>query len=119
MKGWVWNGFGLLVGVAIFSVANWITPIATVLPREAIEILLLVLGVAMYVVRRRALLAFGIWEFLAGMYAAHIAAVNSASVNSWDPMQRNLFYLAIMASVFLIVRALGDIVEAAREIRIE
>jgi hypothetical protein len=44
MKPWKWQGIAFVICMATYSVANWIGPIASVLPKRAVELLLLALG---------------------------------------------------------------------------
>ena len=74
MNRWIWQGIAFVIFMVTFGVANWIGPIASVLPERAIELLLPALGIAMYVARRFARFTYAIFEFTVGMFAISIAA---------------------------------------------
>jgi hypothetical protein len=117
MNPWIWQGIAFVICIATYSVANWIGPIASVLPERAIELLLLALGIAMYVARRFARFTYALFEFIVGMFAISIAATNAMGVNSYDPTQRNLFYVSMMGGIYLIVRAIDNLLPELKRIQ--
>ena len=117
MKPWKWQGIAFVICMATYSVANWIGPIASVLPERAIELLLLALGIAMYMARHFARFTYAIFEFIVGMMAISIAATNAMGVNSYEPTQRNLFYVSMMGGIYLIVRAIDNLLPTLKSLR--
>jgi hypothetical protein len=115
MKPFIWGSMGVLACLVTFDVANWIKPIASILPEPLLLLLFIVLAVGAWLAKTRVKLAYGVWELYVGLFALGAAAQKAPITDSGDPLQRNLFFVALVGGIFLIVRGVEDCREAFPE----
>jgi hypothetical protein len=115
MKPIIWGSIGIAACLATFTVANWIKPIASILPIPLLLVLFIALAAGVWLAKTRVKLAYAFWEVYVGLFALVTAAQRAPITDSYNPEQRNLFFISLIGGIFLIVRGVEDFREAFPE----
>jgi hypothetical protein len=115
MKSIIWSAIGIVACMATFDVANWIKPIASVLPTPLLLTLFVLLAAGVWIARTRVKLVYAFWEITVGFVALAAAAQRAPVTDSYNPEQRNLFFISLVGGIFLLVRGVEDCREAFPE----
>lgn len=104
----IWSCIGIIACLATFPVANWIKPIASFLPSGLLPFVFIALAAGMCVAGQRAKWMYAFFEFYVGLFALASAALIAPTTDSYNPEQRNFFFIFMMGGIFLVAQGFDD-----------